>query len=28
MMHLDVKDKILTVLENKVDIESVRPLAD
>jgi hypothetical protein len=28
MIHLDVKDKILTALEGKVDIESVRPLAD
>jgi hypothetical protein len=28
MVHLDVKDKILAALEGKVDIESVRPLAD
>ena len=28
MIHLDVKDKILTALEGKVDIENVRPLAD
>lgn len=28
MIHLDVKDKILTALEGKVDIESVKPLAD
>jgi hypothetical protein len=28
MVHLDVKDKIITALEDKVDIENVRPLAD
>ena len=28
MVHLDVKDKILTVLEGNVDIESVKPLTD
>ena len=28
MIHLDVKDKIMAALEGKVDIESVRPLAD
>ena len=28
MVHLDVKDKIIAALENKVDIESVRPLDD
>jgi len=28
MIHRDVKDKIMDVLKGKVDIESVRPLAD
>ncbi len=28
MIHQEVKDKILAVLEGKVDIESVRPLID
>jgi len=28
MIHVDVKDKIMTSLEGKVDIESVRSLAD
>jgi hypothetical protein len=28
MIHLDVKDQVLTALKDKVDIESVRPLAD
>lgn len=28
VIHQDVKDKILAALENKVDIEDVRPLAE
>ncbi len=28
MIHRDVKDKILAVLENKVDIEDIRPLIE
>lgn len=28
MVHRDVKDKILAVLGNKVDIEDVRPLVE
>ena len=28
MIHLDVRDKIIAALQDKVDIESVRPLAD
>ena len=28
MIHLDVKNKIMTSLTGKVDIENVRPLAD
>jgi hypothetical protein len=28
MIHVDVKDKIIAALTDKVDVESVRPLAD
>jgi len=28
MVHVDVKNKIMAALKGKVDIESVRPLAD
>ena len=28
MIHVDVKDKIMVALTGRVDIESVRPLAD
>ena len=28
MIHVDVKDKIVAALTDKIDIESVRPLAD
>jgi hypothetical protein len=28
MIHQDVKDKIIAALEDKVEIEGVRPLAD
>jgi hypothetical protein len=28
MIHLDVRDQVLAALKDKVDIESVRPLAE